>query len=199
MPRYSEKQKAALDALMRDDVYQHAMGIIEGEGLHALTLDRLAKGIGVARGTLYNYFADRDAIVEFVEQRTFEPLMETLEEIAGGETTPAEKLEAIVNEVFAGVRENLALVVALSPEKYTNRDKKRYVERRERGLNLLQRVVQEGMDRGEFRNLSAEQVSEVLFGTITGLIDTMAYGAEFRKPEQIVPMLMGIILQGLKS
>jgi AcrR family transcriptional regulator len=199
MPRYSEKQKAALDALMRDDVYRHAVEIIEGEGLHALTLDRLAKAIGVARGTLYNYFADRDAIVDFVEQRTFDPLIETLEEIAGGEATPAEKLEAIASEIFAGVRENLALVVALSPEKYTNRDKRRYIQRRERGLNLFHRIVQEGIDKGDFRDLSAGQASEVLLGTITGLVDSMARGAKFRKPAEIVPTLMGIILRGLKS
>ena len=42
MPRYSKKQKVALDALMRDDVQQHAVEILETEGLRGLTLDRLA-------------------------------------------------------------------------------------------------------------------------------------------------------------
>lgn len=198
MPRYSKKQKAALDALMREEVYRQARAIIEEEGLHGLTLERLAKRIGVSRGTLYNYFADRHAIVSFVEERTFEPVFAVLREIAAGERSAAAKLEAIASEIFAAVRKNLTLVVALSPEKFSGRDKRTHLERRERGLALFRRLIQEGIDRGEFRELSPVLVSEVLFGTIAGLIDNMAYVGEFRKPEEIVPTLMQVLLRGLK-
>jgi AcrR family transcriptional regulator len=198
MPRYSMKQRAALDALMRDDVYRRAREIIEAEGLHGLTLDRLAKRIGVSRGTLYNYFSDRDAIVSFVEERTFEPVFAVLREIAAGAGGAAQKLEAIAHEVFDSVRENLTLVVALSPEKFSGRDKRIHLERRERGFALFRDLVREGIDSGEFRDVSPELVSEVLFGAITGLIDNMAYGGAFRKPEEIVPALMETVLRGLK-
>jgi len=85
MPRYSQKQKAALTALMQDEAYRSAIEIIASEGLHGLTLERLAKKIGLSRASLYNYFADRDAIVTFVEERTFEPVISALEAIAGGD------------------------------------------------------------------------------------------------------------------
>ena len=198
MPRYSERQKVALDALMKDDTYRHALEIIESDGLQGLTLDRLAKRIGVSRGSLYNYFADRDAIVDFVEERTFEPLVAVLERIVDGDGSAAAKLGAITNEVLAAVRENLTVVVALSPEKHSNRDKQSHLRRRERGLDLLHRVVREGIDKGEFRELPPDLVSEVLYGAITGLIDNMAYSGEFRKPEEIVPTMMEIFLSGLK-
>ena len=51
MARYSEKQKAALDALMKDDVYRYAMEILKTEGAGALTMERLATDVGVSRGT----------------------------------------------------------------------------------------------------------------------------------------------------
>ncbi len=42
MARYSEQQKAALDALMRDDVYEKAIAIMTGEDLQALTMERIS-------------------------------------------------------------------------------------------------------------------------------------------------------------
>lgn len=198
MPRYSAKQKVALDALMRDEAYRHAVEIIGSEGLHGLTLERLAKRIGVSRGSLYNYFADRDAIVDLVEERTFEPVIAALETIAAGSKSAAAKLEAIAGEIFGAVRKNLTVVAALSPEKYSGRDKQSHIRRRERGLDLLRRVVQEGIDDGEFRKIPADLVAEILYGTITGLIDDMAHRGEFRKPAEIVPTLMKCFLQGLK-
>ena len=198
MPRYSEKQKVALDALMKDEAYRSALEIIGVEGLHGLTVERLARRIGLSRASLYNYFADRDAIVDFIEERTFEPVIAALEAIAAGEKSASAKLEAIANEIFASVRENFTLVVALSPDKYSGRDKRSQIRRRERGLDLLRRVVRQGIASGEFREMSADRAGEILFGTITGLIDNMAYSREYRKPGELVPTLMALVLEGLQ-
>ena len=199
MPRYSRKQKAALDALMRDDVYRHALEIIEAEGLPGLTLDRLAKAIGVSRATLYNYFDDRDAIVNFVEERTFAPLLDAMERIADGEATPAAKLEAMAVEVFDGVYENRAFVLAVSPEKHAPANWEKQYERRRQGLRTVERVVQEGVRSGVFRKLPTEIVAEIFVGAIGGFIDTMVYSGDFRTSDEIAPLIMDTLLCGLKA
>ena len=199
MPRYSSQQKAVLDALMRDQVYGHALEIIASEGLPALTLDRLARRIGVSRGNLYNYFADREAIIDFIEARTFEPLIDDVARIADGDTSAAAKLEAIATMILTAVRDNLTLVVALSPEKFRRRDKRSHLRRRERGLGLFRQVFREGIESGEFRELPPDLLSEVFYATITGLVDNMASSGEFWRPEEIVPTLMAIYQRGLES
>ena len=199
MPRYSEKQKAALDTLMRDDVYRHAMEIIAAEGLQGLTMDRLAKGVGVSRATLYNYFADRDAVVDFVEDRTFAPLLESIEEIADGNLSPPEKMRAIAHAVLAGVYENSALVVALSPEKHSDAHRDSKCDRRNRGHDSLERVVRDGIEIGAFRVLPPALVGEIFVAAVTGMIDTMVFRGEFRKPDEIVPTLMDLFLGGLSK
>ena len=199
MPRYSKKQKAALDALMRDDVYRHALEIIEAEGLPGLTLDRLARAIGVSRATLYNYFDDRDAIVDFVEERTFLPLLDSLAQIADGDAAPIQKLEGIAAEVFTGVYENRAFVVALTPEKHCAANRVRQAERRRSVLDTVQRVIEEGVRAGVFRKLPPDLVAEIFVGTLSGLIDTMAHSGEFRTAEEVVPTLMEVVVGGLKT
>ena len=199
MPRYSQKQKAALDALMRDDVYRHSMEIINAEGLAALTMDRLAKAIGVSRGTLYNYFDDRDAVANFLEERTFAPLLARLEEIADGDAAPAQKLDEMAREVLDGVYENRAFILAISPEKHCPANWEHQFERRRRGLGTIQRVLEEGVRAGTFRDLPRDLVAEIFVGAISGFIDTMVYSGDFRTPDEIVPTLMETVLGGLQS
>lgn len=197
VPRYSEKQKAALDALMRDDVYRHGMEIINSQGLAMLTLERLAQAVGVSRATLYNYFADRDAILEFLDDRTFTPVLEKMEEIADGDLEPADKLRAIATEVFDRVYENTGLVVALSPEKFRASQRDCHLEQHRRAHQALERVVREGVERKVFRDLPADITARLILGTITGFIDSMTYSGTFVEAEEIVPTLMEIVLGGL--
>ena len=198
MPRYSEKQKAALDALMRDDVYRHALEIIETDGLQGLTVDGIAKAIGVSRGTIYNYFDDRDDIVDFVEDRTFMPLLDAIDVIADGDLEPTAKMEAIATAVFAGVHENFALVMALSPEKSRRSTRDCKQEGHRRGQAAIQRVVAEGMETGVFRELPLELTAEIYLSSVAGMIDNMARRGELREHEQIVPTFVDILMKGLK-
>jgi AcrR family transcriptional regulator len=198
VPRYSEKQKAALGALMRDDVYRHALKIIQTDGLQGLTVDGIAKAIGVSRGTLYNYFEDRDAIVDFVEDRTFSPLLDAIDRIADGDLEPTAKMEAIATAVFAGVHENFALVMALSPEKSRRHGRECKQDGHRRGQAAIRRVIEQGMNEGVFRDLPLDLAAEIYLASVAGMIDQMARRGEFRSPEQIVPTFMDILLKGLK-
>ncbi|RLE20489.1 MAG: hypothetical protein DRJ65_18090, partial [Acidobacteria bacterium] len=80
---------------MKDDVYEHAMKIITDEGLGSLTMERLASDVGVSRGTIYNYFDDRDAVLDYVEERTFGPVLAAIKEVAANDRQPEEKLTKI--------------------------------------------------------------------------------------------------------
>ena len=183
---------------MRDDVYHHALKIIEHDGLQGLTVDGIAKAIGVSRGTLYNYFDDRDDIVDFVEDRTFMPLLDAIDVIADGDLEPTAKMEAIATAVFAGVHENFALVMALSPEKSRRCTRDCKQEGHRRGQAAIQRVVAEGMEKGVFRELPLELTAEIYLSSVAGMIDNMARRGEIRKPEQIVPTFVDILMKGLK-
>jgi AcrR family transcriptional regulator len=197
MPRYSERQKAALDALMKDDVYHHAMEVIKSEGQGALTMERIATDVGVSRGTLYNYFADRDAVIDYLEERTFAPLLHAVEEVAGSALSPEKKLTEIAGWVFSAVYRDSALVVALVPVKSPAANQEAQERRRASGLAVLERVMREGVENGSFNDLPPRLVAEIFFSAIAGLIDVMAFSGRFQPPEEVVPTLMQVFLGGL--
>lgn len=198
MARYTEKQKAALDTLMKDEVYEHAMKIVVDEDLGALTMDRLATEVGVSRGTLYNYFADKDAVVDYLEERTFDPLLEAITELSANEDPPEVKLTKVAEWIFDTIFKDRAFIMALTPTKHCGEKRSCQIDRRTRGFAALTSIIQQGVDSGDFRNLNTALISEFFFGAISGLIDSMSLSGEFFPPEKVVPPLMEVFFSGIK-
>lgn len=57
-----------------------ALAIVTGEGLEAVTMQRLAAELGYAVGALYRYFPSKDALLIAVQQRVLEQLAADVEE-----------------------------------------------------------------------------------------------------------------------
>lgn len=199
MARYSEKQKAALDALMKDDVLHHALKIIRQDGIDGMTMERLAGDVGVSRGTLYNYFDDKDAVIDFVEDHAFGEMLTAIEKIVAGSLSPAEKMAAIADWIFTKVFEDSALFVALKPIKHMRITRECHLQRHGRAMELIHGVLSEGMAQGVFRKLSPEIVSEAFLGSITGMLEGMFASGEFRRGEEVVPTLIDLYLGGLRA
>lgn len=53
----------------RDQILDEAARVVLAEGLHAVSLERLAREAGVSKGLVYNYFADRDALLAALLER----------------------------------------------------------------------------------------------------------------------------------
>ena len=199
MPRYSKKQRQALQKMMQEDVCRVAGEILRKEGSCALTMDRIAGEIGVSRATLYNYFADRDAVLACVDARLVTPLLERLEEIAAGRACAPERLEAMIAAVLDWVSsEDPALLRALHPlEGIGEARLEAKFALRCRALNAFETVIREGVEAGELRDLPPATVSEIVLGALTGLIDAMKLRRHFLPPEDLVPPLVAVLLGGL--
>lgn len=199
MAQYSEKKRAALDAMMREEVYRVAVEILTGEGMGGLTMDRISKEIGVSRGTLYNYFDDRDAVINFVEDETIAPTLEALENLSQGEGPAERKLEAMAAEILHALGQNRALVCVLATREHIEASRQmNQAKHRGHALSILRKVIEQGIQTNQLRSLDAAIVAELFFGAITQIIDTMAYPGLDREPEEILPTLMDVFLLGLR-
>ena len=71
-PRSRATVSVILDAAIR---------VLDREGLEALTTSRVAEVAGVSVGTLYQYFAHRDAIIDALQDRELERAGQMLERV----------------------------------------------------------------------------------------------------------------------
>ena len=168
-----------------------------GGDLQELTMERLAQDVGVSRGTLYNYFADREAVVDFVIDRTFEPLIHVIEDVSDGQLAPEEQLTKIIEWVFSTVYEDRALVVALAPARQAKCKHEAHRARHLGFVKAIEEVIRNGVADGAFRNLDPFLVSEILFGALRGMVDSMVESGELLPPQRVVPIFNGLLLGGL--
>lgn len=199
MPRYSKKQKAALEQLMRDDVYREAMKVIDTGGFASLTMERIAQGVGVSRATLYNYFADRDAVLDFLNERTFAPVEEEVLALAEADLPPEHKLRKVVELIFEKLHEHRSLVVAVHPETLRGPHRARKSRRRQLAVTVFAKVIRDGTRSGSFRKISPRRTAEIIYGAIAGLVETMADTGDFPQPRSVTRNLLDFMLDGLRT
>jgi len=84
---------AVLDATIR---------IFDREGPDAATTTRIAEVAGISVGTLYQYFSHRDAILDALQDREFERVMDLMERVLGAAGTKG-PARAVAREAILGL------------------------------------------------------------------------------------------------
>jgi AcrR family transcriptional regulator len=85
-------------ATRRQAIIEAALSVFAENGFGAARLDDVAARAGVAKGTLYLYFEDKEQLFEAVIRNAVSPLIERLEALA---TAPAIPLEAALEALAA--------------------------------------------------------------------------------------------------
>lgn len=113
-PRSRATVSVILDAAIR---------VLDREGLEALTTSRVAEVAGVSVGTLYQYFAHRDAIIDALQDRELERAGDMLERVLKNpnDASDREVASAVLAELLKLYRAAPALhrVLAIDGLRYT--------------------------------------------------------------------------------
>ena len=198
MARFSEKRTAALEAMMKDEVFRVAVETPTEHGPEALTMDRLATAIGVSRGTLYNYFADRDAVLMFVEGRLYEPFLADKKAIIARGLPASETLTEITRSIFDHAHRQHALMLALHyKDMVAGARRAAQIARHDSFITTIAQIMETGMETGELRRMALPEAAITFVGAIIGHFENMANHASFRPGDEITPALMDLVLSGI--
>ncbi|GGM06554.1 TetR/AcrR family transcriptional regulator [Dactylosporangium sucinum] len=86
---------------VRDEIRTHAWTQVATAGASALSLNAIAKQMGISGPALYRYFASRDDLITDLVLDAYRDLAETCEAAAAGEDTPAGRLSAAAGAIRA--------------------------------------------------------------------------------------------------
>lgn len=143
-----ERKKEATKA----NIMQTAISLFEKQGFAATTMNQIAEEADVAMGTLYNYFASKEAFVgEYMRQVVAEKHTEISSELAGKATT-YEKLRFFCDVSAQWMENNRSFmeVYCLDPWHYCFGPTEKEVPRS--GLDeVLAGIFAEGQQKGEIR------------------------------------------------
>jgi AcrR family transcriptional regulator len=89
----------------RERLIDLVIELVEERGSSALTVAELAARAGMSPANLYRYFENRDAMIEAVAERWFQPKVAIMEEVVGSDLPPRRKLYEFYARRFTLIRE----------------------------------------------------------------------------------------------
>ena len=83
-----EKKKKLLETLTREGIYKAVEEIIAEDGIEGLTMNRLAEQAGIAKGTIYLYFKDKQELIQSAMDYSLSPLKDGVIQILDSNNDP---------------------------------------------------------------------------------------------------------------
>lgn len=198
MPRLTEIRRQALDELMKEAIFQATVQVLGEHGVKGMTMDRVALGAGVAKGSLYNYFGSKKDLLEFVYGKTIEPVIQELIATVATDRPAVEKLAAHVHALLEHAARH-ARVFHLLFQDDTAQGLLQSTQRssRETGAQHLAEIFRQGIAEGVFRPANPVMLARMFIGLCSGVFDGHPELENLETREEVRRLIMGTFLNGI--
>ncbi|KOP83662.1 TetR/AcrR family transcriptional regulator [Cytobacillus solani] len=146
-----------------------AVIVIAENGYHQAQVSKIAKQAGVADGTIYLYFKNKEDILISLFQEKMGNFVEMAEEKIVGTESAAEKLRMIVETHFQILSDDRHLAIVTQLElRQSNIDLRHKINEVLKGyLALIEQILMNGKESGEFSStLDIRLARQMIFGTM---------------------------------
>jgi len=162
-----ERRKAEWDSTMKSSISEAAVSVLNEYGFEGLRMDRVAEAAEVAKGTLYNYFKNKDELVLHVMEMKFEQIHQEFLKIKNNDSSPPDKIENIIGTMLSFMDDERALLVVITAAEGLSLPVRSSADvKREIVIKIIADIIGEGIKRGFFKKLNAIQTAKLIFGAI---------------------------------
>jgi TetR/AcrR family transcriptional regulator, fatty acid metabolism regulator protein len=156
-----EKRRQLLDAAVR---------VFARKGFHASRVGDIAEEAGVAHGLLYHYFKSKDQVLEAVFHDNWSILLARIASVEESDEPAADQLRhiaAIVLRTWLHLPDVVRVVIrefGRSPELAER------IGELAQPIDSIARVIERGVERGEFKQVDPRVAATVVYGSIDELL-----------------------------
>lgn len=193
MKRNKPKYKQIIDA---------AVIAIAENGYHQAQVSKIAKQAGVADGTIYLYFKNKEDILISVFEEKMSLFVENLREIIKEDQTAKAKLEKMIENHFTVLANDRHLATVTQLElRQSNKEIRLQINAiLKEYLKLLDQIIIEGQETGEFAaDLDLRITRQMVFGTIDEISTTWVMTDYKYDLIAVADKVKKIIFNGLKA
>ena len=205
MPSSRSKEEVVQEFRIQS-IQDATLRVIARKGMAAATMQEIAAEAGVAKGTIYLYFRDRDELVERTFERAMGQLLQRVDEALSIPAPFAERIKAVIRAQLAFFGENrefFRLYLSLRmPEgsPHQQRRQKRTCQPQYRSrMQKLAGVLEEAMERGEVRRVDPRRLALFIIEGSTAVILERLTEDESPAEDVDVDFITGLILDGARK
>jgi AcrR family transcriptional regulator len=174
-------------------------------GYAMTTLDQIAEGAGVTKGTIYVYFENKEHLFISMVREVTKAALDTVHEmLETHEGTTADLLRAQFSFIYQHIvedrrrREVLRMLIAEAP-RFPELADRYHQEILRPCLDMLRQAIRRGMDRGEFRKSAIVDLPQIVIAPIA-LVDLWMMMFDTRQPLDLKAYFnahLDLVLNGL--
>ena len=178
-------------------IVQTAVKLFSEQPFHKVRLDDVAEAAGVGKGTVYIYFKNKEELYYSLVYDGFAEMVDRLKvQVNQPVMTAAAKVRTVVAGVVDyGIRHPQFFEVLRTvgvPDANSSWDAKR-----KEAAQLIERVIREGVDSGEFRpDGRPERVGLYLMAMVRAV---MLYGPKVEDTTELTDHISGVLLRGISE
>jgi TetR/AcrR family transcriptional repressor of multidrug resistance operon len=183
MPSLAEKQRQMKEKVAKEAIYEAALKVISLNKNESLKMQDIADAAGIATGTLYNYFENKESLLYYVDRRLHSTILEMMQRCADQRGPAMERLENLTRSVLEFCEEHH--VVFDLAEKFRIIDRIPGEEKNE-GVNQAVRCVKKILDNGirqkVFRPVDTAASARLFLYALIGVMDVQYFIGEYDPP-----------------
>nr|WP_309297433.1 TetR/AcrR family transcriptional regulator [Lysinibacillus sp. KH24] len=194
-------RKVKRDKPKYKQIIDAAVIVIAENGYHQAQVSKIAKQAGVADGTIYLYFKNKEDILISVFNEKMAVFIESLRDIIENGNTSYDKLsKMIANHLTVLATDRYLATVTQLELRQSNKDLRLKINAVLREyLQLLDQILVEGMLSGEFNpTMDVRLARQMVFGTIDEITTSWVMNEYRYDLMEQIPKVQALIMNGIK-
>lgn len=195
--------KADVAAERKDQIVKATVECITKFGYHNFSMQDVARAAGVSKGIIHYYFLNKDDLMMSVLAKVAGDIEDALHKVMIDSDNPEKRLRIFMEVVFD--------VVIKSREYYqVNMDFWTQINQKEEIREIIathyqkfretaQKVVEEGMSKGDFKKMDSFDIAAYIIGAIDGLSLQYLFDPRAFDYEKMATNTIEMIIGSLKS
>jgi AcrR family transcriptional regulator len=184
---------------LRKQILATAKSMFIQQGYHGLAMRQISEALGVSKAALYYHFKDKEELFLAILTAYLDDMESLLDQILNGQASGQERIFEFVSAVLHQPAEQRA-VIRLASQEMTNLSaaaRKNFDQMYHRKfISKLTQIIQQGIENGEFRPLSAEVATWALMGILYPYFYP-AHTGDRSLPEATIQTIVEIYLRGI--
>ncbi|GAA0429159.1 fatty acid metabolism transcriptional regulator FadR [Lentibacillus halophilus] len=183
-------------------IIEAAVEVIAENGYHASQVSKIAKKAGVADGTIYLYFKNKEDILISVFEEKMGQFIEQIASSIRHQNRADDKLETLIDKHFRQLAadHNLAIVTQLELRQSNSEIRQKINQVLKPYLVVMDDIITEGMEQRVFRDeLNIPLVRQMIFGTLDEIVTNWVMKEQKYNLVDQVPLVHGFITNGLSA
>jgi len=189
-------------------IMMSAIKVFAEKGLKSAKIIDIAAEAGIGKGTIYEYFKSRDEIFIDACNYMMVEMMVHLRQISESDLSPTEKIRAMTRMSLEVTEHFTPEMSAFIADFWAEGIRSNYQEDKglidikpvyEEAREVYQKILQDGIDSGEFRPMDTHMFAAALIGVIDGLQVQWVIDPQTFKFDVMTEALIDLFINGIKS